>query len=599
MWTRAFERGWLKHAPEIGEGATFLRKWGFIGILIGAGAGLGALALTWCINMITHFVLVSIVGYTPPLPGGEGGVGQYVFHMSRPCLLPMMTAAAGLAGGLLTWKFAPTTAGIGTNAAIRAFHNNEKVGFRTSIFKLITSALTIGGGLTSGREGPIAQIGAATGASFADVLKLPARERNIALAAGLGAGIAAIFKAPLAGAIIAAEIFYKEDFEVEALVPGLVAAVIGYTIVGVATGFQPIFNPPPQTTQFDHPLSLILFALLGVGCALLARFMFGVFFRIEKFFKRFPLWMATAIGGFCAGIIGLAVPPVIGTGYGWAQFAISQDVALLPPLLLLAAAVAEIVSASLTLGSGNSGGIFGPCVVTGGMFGGAFGYGAAYLFPSVVPHPGTYAIVGMIAFFAAAAKAPISTIIMISEMTDGYGLLGPARFAVVTAFILSGKRTIFPAQVNSRLDSPFHADEFEPIVLRRVKTADVMIHLPVYVNANAPASDAMSLMGDYGLASLPVVEKNKLCGRVTLLAIHRILEEKRQTVPVSELMSRETHTAFPDEDLFTILKRFAARDVGNLPVVTPEKPDCPIGLITRSGLWAALETAKEQLAAHH
>jgi len=100
---------------------------------------------------------------------------------------------------------------------------------------------------------------------------------------------------------------------VEALVPGLVAAVIGYTIVGVATGFQPIFNPPPQTTQFDHPLSLILFALLGVGCALLARFMFGVFFRIEKFFKRFPLWMATAIGGFCAGVIGLAIPSVIGT----------------------------------------------------------------------------------------------------------------------------------------------------------------------------------------------------------------------------------------------------------------------------------------------
>jgi len=599
MWKQMLLKRGLRQLPELGEGATFLRKWGFIGILIGVGAGLGALALTWFINIVTHFVLGTIVGYTPPLPGGEGGTDNYVFHMTRPWLLPVVTTAAGLIGGLLTWKFAPTTAGIGTNAAIRAFHKNEKVKFPVSIFKLITSAITIGGGLTSGREGPIAQIGAATGASIADLLKLTARERNIALAAGLGAGIAAIFKAPLAGAIIAAEIFYKEDFEVEALVPGLVASVIGYTIVGAATGFQPVFNPPPQMTQFDHPFSLILFALLGVGCALLARFLFSVFFRIEAFFKRFPLFVATAIGGLCTGIIGLAIPTVIGTGYGWAQFAISQKVEMLTPIMLLLAAIAEIVGASLTLGSGNSGGIFGPCVVTGGMFGGAFGYGAAYLFPSVVPHPGTYAIVGMIAFFAAAAKAPISTIIMISEMTGGYGLLGPAMFAVVTAFILSGKRTIFPAQVNSRLESPFHADEFEPIVLRRVKTADVMIHLPVYVNSNAPIIDAMNLMGDYGLASLPVVEQNKLSGRITLLAIHRILEEKRQTVPVSELMSRETHTAFPDEDLFTILKRFAARDVGNLPVVTPEKPDCPIGLITRSGLWAALETAKEQLAAHH
>ncbi len=594
MWKRMLDQRWTRHIPDIGEGATFLRKWGLIGVLIGIGAGLGALALNWSIHLINGLVLGVVVGYTPPLPGGEGGAGHYAFHMSRPWLLPLVTAGAGLLGGFLTWKFAPQTAGIGTNAAIRAFHRNERLSLRTGIFKLITSAVTIGGGLTSGREGPIAQIGAATGSSVADALGLTARERNVALAAGLGAGIAAIFKAPLAGAIIAAEIFYREDFEVEALVPGLVAAVVGYTIVGSAMGFQPVFNPPPQATVFAHPTSLILFALLGVGCALLARLLFGVYFRIERYFKRFPLWTSAMIGGGCAGIVGLAVPSVIGTGYGWAQFAISQNLQLLPPLMLVAAAVAEIIGASLTLGAGNSGGIFGPCVVTGGMFGGAFGCGAAYLFPSIVPHPGTYAIVGMIAFFAAAAKAPISTIIMISEMTGGYGLLAPAMFAVVTAFILSGKRTIFPAQVSSRLDSPFHADEFEPIVLRRVKTADVMIHLPVCVNVNTSVPEAMALMGDYGLASLPVVEKNRLSGRITLLAIHRLSEERRRTAKVGEVMLRDRSVAYPNEDLFTVLKRFAASDVGNLPVVTREKPDCPVGLITRSGLWSALESAREE-----
>lgn len=592
MWKQVLKWRGLRQLPELSEGATFLQKWGLIGILIGIGAGVGALVLMWAIKVINDFVLGRIVGYTTPLPGGEGGAEQYVFHMARPWLLPIVTALAGLVGGFLTWKFAPTTAGIGTDAAIRAFHNNEKVRFQTSIFKLITSAITIGGGLTSGREGPIAQIGAATGASIADAMKLTARERNVALAAGLGAGIAAIFKAPLAGAIIAAEIFYKEDFEVEALVPGLVAAVIGYTIVGAVTGFQPVFTPPPHVTEFDHPFSLVLFAILGVGCALLARFLFMVYFPIERFFKRFPLWVATAIGGLCTGVVGLAIPSILGTGYGWAQFAISQKTILLPPLMLFAAAIAEIVGASLTLGSGNSGGIFGPSVVTGGMFGGAFGYAAAYFFPSVVPHPGTYAIVGMIAFFAAAAKAPISTIIMISEMTGGYGLLGPAMFAVVTASILSGKRTIFPAQVDTRLDSPFHADEFAPIVLRRVKAADVMIHMPVYVNAHALVTEAMHLMGDYGLASLPVVEQNRLAGRITLLAIHRVAEAQRQTTLVKDIMLREPVVALANEDLFTILKRFAAKDVGNLPVVMPDKPDCPIGLVTRSGLWAALETAK-------
>jgi len=379
-------------------------------------------------------------------------------------------------------------------------------------------------------------------------------------------------------------------------VPGLVASVIGYSIVGSVTGFQPVFNPPAEILQFDHPLSLVFFAVLGVGCGLLARFLFAVYYRIESFFKRLPLWLGAGIGGLCTGLIGLAVPSVLGTGYGWAQFAIAQKLDLLPPLLLLVAAIAEIFSASLTLGSGNSGGIFGPCVVTGGMFGGAFGYAGHYLFPSVVTHPGNFAIVGMVAFFAAAAKAPISTIIMISEMTGGYALLAPAMFAVVTAFVLAGRRTIFPAQVRSRLDSPFHADEFEPIVLRRVKASEAMIHLPVCVNAEATVAEAIGLMGDYGLASLPVVEQNRLAGRVTLLASHRLPEGQRQTARVKEIMTSQCSTAYADEDLFTILKRFAASDVGNLPVVTREQPDCPIGLVTRSGLWQAIESAKEQRA---
>ena len=211
---------WLSSLPDLEEGASYLRKWGPVGILIGITTGLGALGLIWLIDFFTRHFLGDIVGYAPPLPKGEGGQAGYVLHMGRPWLLPLVTMGTGLVGGFLTWKLAPETAGIGTNAAIRAFHANEKLKPKTALLKLLTSALTIGGGLTSGREGPIAQIGAAAGSSIADALKLTARERNIALAAGLGAGIAAIFKAPLAGAIIGAEIFYTEDFEVEALVPG-------------------------------------------------------------------------------------------------------------------------------------------------------------------------------------------------------------------------------------------------------------------------------------------------------------------------------------------------------------------------------------------
>ncbi len=166
-------RLWHERAPELWAGATFLRKWGIIGVLVGVGAGAGALALLWCTNLITHALLGGILGYVPPLPGGEGGSSQYAFHMSRPWLLPLVTGAVGLLGGFLTWRFAPETAGIGTNAAIRAFHRNEKIKLPTAIFKLITSALTIGGGLTSGREAPLPRLGPPRGPALRILCGLP------------------------------------------------------------------------------------------------------------------------------------------------------------------------------------------------------------------------------------------------------------------------------------------------------------------------------------------------------------------------------------------------------------------------------------------
>ena len=229
------------------------------------------------------------------------------------------------------------------------------------------------------------------------------------------------------------------------------------------------------------------------------------------------------------------------------------------------------------------------------MFGGAFGYAVSSLFPALEPHAGNFAIVGMMAFFAAAAKAPVSTIIMISEMTGGYGLLAPAMFAVVTAFILSGKKTIFPAQVDSRLDSPFHADEFEPIALRRVKVADVMIHLPVCVNAQASVAEAMSLMGDYGLASLPVggaqpaVRPGHVAGDPSRPR-RAAAEHDRQGGHVVGMASRLSRTRTCSRSSSALRPTTSA----TCPVVTREQPDRPIGLITRSGLWSALEAAKQR-----
>ncbi len=179
---------------------------------------------------------------------------------------------------------------------------------------------------------------------------------------------------------------------------------------------------------------------------------------------RIPGFVKPAIGGLVAGMIGIFVPSVLGVGYGWAQLALNQNYQILPPTMMLLAVFAEIFAMSFTLGSGGSGGIFGPCVVTGTMIGGAFGYYAQQMFPGTVTNPSDFAIVGMMAFFGGAAKSPLAVIVMIAEMTGGYGLLAPSMVAVVVAYLLTGSLSVFYNQVESVEDSPAHLEEYETLV---------------------------------------------------------------------------------------------------------------------------------------
>lgn len=575
---------------ELGERTRYLRRWTLLGIVIGAVSAAGALFLIAAVKLVSAWTLGALAGFTPPEAGGEAA-GGYVFHVARPWAIPLITAGGGLVGGLLVWWLAPETAGVGTNAAIGAFHQRKEIPLKTPLLKVLTSAITIGTGMTSGREGPIAQIGAGVGSWLGRVFRLTPRERNVALAAGLGAGISAMFKAPLAGAIIGAEIFYTEDFEVEALIPAVIASVVGYAIVGYFVGFQPIFALGRDPAAFDHPATLLLYALLGVACAVAARLLFAVFFPTQRFFKRFPLPVATTVGGLLTGLVALVIPSVMGTGYGWVQLAILKDYSVLGPVMLLAAAGAEILCASLTLGSGNSGGIFGPSVVIGGLLGASFGVGAAAIFPSV--DPATFAIVGMVAFFAAAAKAPISTIIMISEMTGGYGLLAPALVAVAVAFLLSGHGTIFPAQVRTRLQSPAHAEEFRPLRLREARVAEAMTREPITVDPDVPVAQALDMLAKGRVGGLPVVEEGRLVGIFTRADALDVRHGARETTPVRDAMTRKLVVCHPDEDLFTVLDRLIVHDVGRLPVVDRGAPDKLVGLLRRADVRSAVAATGE------
>ena len=239
------------HLRRVGghfETPRYLLKWLFISSLIGLVAGIGAIVFTLAIKLATQFFLGRLVGYLPPDPSGEGTASVMpLWAAARPWLLPVVTMVGGLLSGIIVFSLAPEAEGHGTDAAIAAFHQGKPIRARIPLVKLVASAITIGSGGSAGREGPSAQISAGFGSLLGNLLHLDTQDRRIAIATGIGAGIGAIFRAPLGGAVLAAEILYKHDLEVEALIPALIASIIGYSVFGAYFGWNPIFAGPCQS----------------------------------------------------------------------------------------------------------------------------------------------------------------------------------------------------------------------------------------------------------------------------------------------------------------------------------------------------------------
>jgi CIC family chloride channel protein len=451
---------------------SYLRKWTLIGILIGIVAGFSAVVFFLSVQFFTELFLGAGAGFVPPLPGGvvggEGGQQQqhyyYLFIVERPWAFPLITGLGGLLVGLIVNKLAPEAEGHGTDAVIDAFHNKGgEIRTRIPFVKAIASAITLGSGGSGGTEGPTAQITAGLGSMFGRLFKLNSQDKRIAVAAGLGAGIGSIFKVPLGAALFSAEVFYRRDFEVQALLPSLIASVTGYTIFGFIFGWAPIFSIPKDLVRYIHPESLVLYAILGLVCAAASILYVRTFYAIQKYFfyyskmKKVPNFLKPAVGGVLVGIIGIWLPQVLGPGYGWLQFAILGNHNLLPLWIILALVLFKMLATSLTIGSGGSAGVFGPSMVIGGLLG-AFVGSVCHSFGLFTwIDVSSISIVGMVAFFSATAKTPLSTIIMGSEMTGGYALLAPMMLATFIAYAVSGQNnSIFKSQVAARSDSPAH-----------------------------------------------------------------------------------------------------------------------------------------------
>lgn len=579
-------------------------RWVGLGLVVGAISGLGAAAFFVAMDWLRHLVLVVGANLSPLEPHGEhslfgaGGGGEV-----RHWVIVLAPALGGLVSGLLVSRFCPEAEGHGTDALIDSFHRRGgHIRPRVPLVKALASVIVIGTGGSAGREGPIAQIGAGFGSMLGRALKLTPRERRLLLLAGAAGGIGAIFRTPLGAALFVVEVLYKDDFEVDGLVPTVLSSVVAYSVFTMIFGEGTIFATAPSYT-FD-PRQLPLYLLMAIGAAVVGVLYIKVFYGSrDRVFSRLPIPrpLKPMLGGLCVGLLALVAPQALGAGYGWLQAVILPESGVFPlgwlgAGTLLGVALLKVLSTSLSVASGGSGGVFGPSVVIGGMVGGAFGLGFHQIFPEVVAQPGAFAIVGMACFVGGVAHAPISSLVMASEMTGSYDLLVPIMLAEVVTFALMRRFTLYEKQVGTRRDSPAHGAEYVFDLLQHVKVGDVYDGSAKIepVPAATPLATLLRHASGSEETIFPVLgESGEPEGLITVETLRAFyFDEDMGRLAIAADCAMPLVTVTRDDTLDTALERFASSHFPVLPVVDAVGSRRIVGLL---GYEAVLRAYSREL----
>lgn len=519
-------------------------------VLLGLIGGAGAQLFLWLLHL-GEVLLIQPLGhyrYLTVTAAHRHPVAP-AFHFYW--LVPVATTVGGLLAGVLVYTFAPEAEGHGTDAAVRAFHQTGgKMRPRVPLVKSIASAITIGSGGSAGREGPAAQIAAGVGSIMGGVLRVPVDERRLLILMGMAAGLSAIFKSPLGTAIFAVEILYSGmAFEGEALLYTMISAAVAYAVTGAIEGWTPLFFVPRESfgTSFD----LIWYSLVGVLAGLIGVVLPLVFYGVRDAFHKLslPNQVKPAVGGLVVGLIGMVLPGILGGGYGYMQLALEGASGLSVGLLLLLV-FGKIVSLSLTIGSGGSGGVFAPALYIGAMLGAAMAALLHLVGFSSISTAGL-AVVGMAAVFAGAARVPIASMVMVIEMTGGFQLIMPTMMAVALSFIVQSAMTrrsryptLYEAQVSFPTDSPVHQQLYQEVAARLLKNRQMSIDEDALVD----------LIGDRISAEqgIPFLRGRERLYRVQLPAGAPIVGTPVRDLGLKDLLViallRQEHRILPDAD---------------------------------------------------
>jgi chloride channel protein, CIC family len=532
-----------------------------IALVVGGGAGLGAVGFRWLIFEFTWLATGR------DQFGQQGRTGSLHLPWLGPWFLLVIPVIGGLLYGPLIQRFAREARGHGVPEVMLAVaENGGRIRPPVTLVKALASALCIGTGGSVGREGPIVQIGSAMASTVGQFVRVSETRLRVIVACGAAGGIAATFNAPITGLFFGFEIVLRE-FSLDALIATSLSAVTADLVSRAFFGSAPFFAGVPHDLSVNHLYTYLLVALLGLASGLVGygfkTFLYKLEDVLDDLWKGRPEWARPAVGGLALGALLFALPQMYGVGYPVMDEAIAGHIVL---WLLLALMVGKIVAASLTLSIGGSGGVFAPSLFTGAMGGMAFGWVVAHLFGHIVSSPAIFGVIAMGAVFGAAAQAPLTAIASVLEMTGNFTLTLPVVLATGIAVAVSKQLTYGSIYTTKLLRRGIDIERPKPqSALQLLSVADVMRPLagadgrPLKLarsGEEAPSRDGRALE-----------QAEVAAGTVTEVGAPQVL--------------------FADEDLAQTLRQLALYGRNGLPVLAPDGEHLE-GWVTRQDVLAAL-----------
>ena len=523
------------------------------------------LILALVIGALTGLAVVAFIMLTERLGMRLYPVGGAAW---RRVLFPV---AGSLSIGYLLYRYFPNARGSGvpqTKAAL--FARDGRITLRTVLGKFFCTSATLASGIPLGREGPSVQVGAGIGSVLGRSLGLSTEQVKKLIPLGAAAAIAAAFNTPLAAVL----------FSLEEITGDLYAPVMGAVVLASATawmvlhvflGDHPLFKVPQY--QLVHPVEFGVYAVLGVAGGVISAVFTKMLLGIRARFLRFPrntVWFQPVAGGLLVGLMGWFVPQVLGVGYGFVGDALNGRMALELMALLV---VLKLVAVTTSYASGNAGGIFGPSLFIGAMLGGTVGTIAHHLFPAYTGTPGAYALVGMGAVFAGVVRTPMTSVLMIFEMTQDYAVIVPLMIANLVSLFIASRLQHEPIYEGLAIQDGIHLPSAETRLRYGQRQVVRVMHsvgeLDGLLSAEMTVREAWDHVRSSAIQTKLVTDQRGVIGVINLSRLEKELQEDEGTD--KKLGDLVDAMAFPhvhsDQALDLALERMGSNQIEILPVV--------------------------------